>query len=57
MRPTGEREPVSARAHKQNQKLIWAVKGDADAFPPDLRRDLAVRADLIVLSHGGAVFP
>jgi ribokinase len=41
---------------KRDQKLIWAVKGDADAFPPDLRRDLAARADLIVLSRGERSF-
>ncbi|HEY3795954.1 MAG TPA: carbohydrate kinase family protein [Bradyrhizobium sp.] len=41
---------------KPNQKLIWAVKGDPDAFPPDLRRDLAARADLIVHSLGERPF-
>jgi ribokinase len=41
---------------KPNQKLIWAVKGDSDAFPPDLRRDLAARADLIVHSRGERAF-
>jgi ribokinase len=41
---------------KPNQKLIWAVKGDPDAFPPDLRRDLAARADLIVHSRGERPF-
>jgi ribokinase len=41
---------------KPDQKLIWAVKGDPDAFPPDLRRDLAARADLIVHSRGERPF-
>ena len=41
---------------KQDQKLVWAVKGDPDAFPPDLRRELAARADLIVLSRGERSF-
>jgi ribokinase len=41
---------------KPDQKLIWAVKGDPDAFPPDLRRDLAERADLIVHSRGERPF-
>jgi ribokinase len=34
------------------QRLVWAVKGDPDAFPEDLRRDLAARADLVVHSQG-----
>ncbi len=34
------------------QRLVWAVKGDPDAFPEDLRRDLAARADLVVHSEG-----
>jgi ribokinase len=41
---------------KPNQKLIWAVKGDPDAFPSDLQRDLAARADLIVHSRGERSF-
>jgi ribokinase len=41
---------------KPDQKLVWAVKGDPDAFPPDLRRDLAARADLIVHSRGERPF-
>jgi ribokinase len=41
---------------KPDQKLIWAVKGDPDAFPPDLRRDLAARADLIVHSRAERPF-
>ena len=41
---------------KPDQKLIWAVKGDPDAFPPDLRRDLAGRADLIAHSCGERPF-
>ncbi|MCZ4291494.1 carbohydrate kinase family protein [Hoeflea alexandrii] len=28
-------------------RLYWAVKNDPDAFPPDLRRQLAKRADVI----------
>jgi ribokinase len=38
------------------QTLVWAVKADADAFPPDVRRDLAARADLIVHSRSERPF-
>jgi len=41
---------------KPDQRLIWAVKGDPDAFPPHLRCDLAARADLIVHSRGERPF-
>jgi ribokinase len=33
------------------QHLCWAVKADADAFPPDLRAEIAARADLIVFNR------
>lgn len=33
------------------QYLIWAVKGDPNAFTEDLRRDLAARANLVIHSH------
>ena len=39
-----------------HQRLAWVVKGDADAFPPALRADLAARADLIVHSRGERAF-
>jgi ribokinase len=38
------------------QRLAWAVKADADAFPPPLRSALAIRADLIVFSCGERPF-
>jgi ribokinase len=41
---------------RRDQRLIWAIKGDPDAFPPDLRRDLAARADLMVHSRGERSF-
>ncbi len=41
---------------REDQRLIWAIKGDPDAFPPDLRRDLAARADLMVHSRGERSF-
>jgi ribokinase len=34
------------------QTLVWAVKGDADAFPDALRADVVTRANLIVHSRG-----
>jgi len=48
--------PAATRAAlariSDRQFVVWAVKGDPDAFPEDVRRDLAVRADLIVHSKG-----
>jgi ribokinase len=41
---------------KPSQRLIWAVKADADAFPPELRIALAARADLIMHSKGERPF-
>ncbi len=41
---------------KPSQKLAWAVKADADAFPLDLRAALASRADLIMHSKGERPF-
>ena len=38
------------------QRLVWAVKADADAFPPDVRMALAARADVIVHSRSEHVF-
>lgn len=36
--------------------LVWAVKADPRAVPPDLARALAARADIIVFSRGEAEF-
>jgi len=33
-------------------RLVWSVKADADAFPPDLVARLLARADAIALSRG-----
>jgi ribokinase len=36
--------------------LVWAVKADPRAVPPDLAAALAARADIVVFSHGEAGF-
>lgn len=41
---------------KPHQRLVWVVKADGDAFPPDLRASLAARADLIVHSRAERPF-
>jgi len=53
--PTAASRDVLARV-KPGQRLAWAVKADADAFPLDVRRDFAARADLIVHSRGERPF-
>ncbi len=37
-------------------KLVWAVKQDRDAFPPDLASDLLARADVVSFSAGERSF-
>lgn len=51
-----EASRAALAAVRGNQRLAWAVKADADAFPPDLRAALAARADLIVHSRGERAF-
>lgn len=38
------------------QHLAWVIKGDAEAFPEDLRDALALRSDLIVLNREERTF-
>jgi ribokinase len=53
--PTAASRDVLARI-KPQQRLVWAVKADADAFPQEVRRDFAARADLIVHSRNERSF-
>jgi len=41
---------------RPDAKVVWAVKADPRATPPDLASDLAARADFIVHSRGEAAF-
>ena len=45
---------VAARGPEQ--VLAWAVKADADAYPPDLRRDLMAAAHVVCLNRDEVAF-
>jgi ribokinase len=53
--PTAASRDVLLRI-KPQQRLVWAVKADADAFPQEMRREFAARADLIVHSRNERSF-
>jgi len=52
--PEATREAL--RLARPDAKVVWAVKADRRAAPPDLAAELAARADLIVHSRGEAPF-
>jgi ribokinase len=44
------------RLARPDAMLVWAVKADPRAVPPDLKAALAARADIVVFSQGEAGF-
>ena len=52
--PEATREAL--RLVRLDAKVVWAVKADRRAAPPDLAAELAARADVIVHSRGEAPF-
>ena len=44
------------RLARPDAMLVWAVKADPRAVPPDLAAALAARADIVVFSQGEAEF-
>jgi ribokinase len=44
------------RLARPDATLVWAVKADPRAVPPDLKAALAARADIVVFSQGEAGF-